>query len=695
MPLFLEPAASPAVTTLDGPRQRGRPSAAAFVSRRDVGLRAFLVGCVLAMVIAAPAPAQTLTLEPSVASTTATQPLAVETPSLGVTLTGEHLEAWLDGFMPFALARSDIAGGMVVVVRDGKVVLQKGYGLADVSVGTPMSAEATLIRPGSVSKLVTWTAVMQLVERGALDLDVDVNRYLDFAIPPFEGQPVTLRQLMTHTAGFAETARHLISDDLADVMPLDRYLCENLPTRIVAPGTTPAYSNYGAALAGYLVERASGVGFDDYVERHVFAPLGMERSSFRQPLPEALQPLVSQVYDRASGEAQPYEIVIPAPAGSLATTGADMGRLMIAHLEGGRGLMRPSTASLMHDTVTRLVPPLNGMALGFYEQEVNGRRAIGHGGDTEYSHAQLMLFPSEGVGLFVALNSNGAPGAASAIRASLLQEFADRYLPAPPQDQERVDGETAAAHAAQMVGRYAPSRGSPTNFLSILNLVEPMQVGVDPDGALTVPSVTGLADQPQQWIETEPYVWSNAAGDGRIAAVVEDGQVVRLSFDAASPFLVFDRVPFARDPAWLVPAVAASVLVAAVSALAWPVGAMARRYYGLARPLRGRDLGARQSSAFAWLVLLAIGGWVTFIGLGFARLPMLGGPLDPLLRSTQVLTPLAFGGFTLAAAWSTSRAWSGHRGWMPQAWTALTLLAALTLLWVAWVFNLIGWGLRY
>ena len=145
--------------------------------------------------------------------------------------------------------------------------------------------QRTLFRPGSVSKLVTWTAVMQQVEQGKIDLDADVNRYLDFSIPAYEGQPVTMRQIMTHTAGFEESLKDLIGHDRDAIPPYGEMLKRWIPDRIFAPGTTPAYSNYATSLAGYVVERVSGEPFDDYVERHIFAPLGMRNSSFRQPLP--------------------------------------------------------------------------------------------------------------------------------------------------------------------------------------------------------------------------------------------------------------------------------------------------------------------------------------------------------------------------------------------------------------------------
>jgi CubicO group peptidase (beta-lactamase class C family) len=297
------------------------------------------------------------------------------------------LEAWLDGFMPFALRRGDVAGAVVVVVKDGGVLLQKGYGLADRAEGIPVDPERTLFRPGSVSKLVTWTAVMQLVEQGKVDLDRDVNDYLDFTIPPRDGQPVTLRHLMTHTPGFEETLKSLIGDDPEAMPTLEDYVKRWVPNRIFAPGAVPAYSNYGVALAGHVIARVSGESFDDYLDRHIFGPLGMQRSTFRQPLPDALGADMSKGYQLGSGMDQKYEIVGPAPAGSMAATGADMARFMLAHLGGGAidsaRILLPETARLMHGTAAPVIPPLNGMLLGFYQRNVNGRRIIGHDGDTQ------------------------------------------------------------------------------------------------------------------------------------------------------------------------------------------------------------------------------------------------------------------------------------------------------------------------
>ena len=184
------------------------------------------------------------------------------TPAATPALTGADLEAWLDGYMPYALSTADIAGAVVVVVKDGQVILEKGYGYSDVKTHARVDPKTTLFRPGSVSKLFTWTAVMQQVEAGKLDLDHDINEYLDFKIEGYGGQPIKLRHLMTHTAGFEESLLDLLVTDLNKLKPLGEALKDSIPARIYPPGTVPAYSNYGASLAGYIVSRVSGVPFE-------------------------------------------------------------------------------------------------------------------------------------------------------------------------------------------------------------------------------------------------------------------------------------------------------------------------------------------------------------------------------------------------------------------------------------------------
>ncbi|HKU22346.1 MAG TPA: serine hydrolase domain-containing protein, partial [Terriglobales bacterium] len=326
-------------------------------------------------------------------------------------LTATDLEAFLDGLIPLQIERDDIAGAVVAVVKDGNVLFEKGYGYADVARKIPVSPQTTLFRPGSISKLFTWTSVMQLVEEGKLDLDRDVNDYIDFKIPPAYGRPITVRDVMTHTPGFEESIKGLFVPTSKEMQPLGKYLATHLPQRVYPPGTTPAYSNYGAALAGYIVQRVSGQPFEEYVQQHVFQPLQMVHSTFAQPLPPNLKPLMSQGYQLGSQPPKDFEMVQAFPAGSLSSSADDLAHFMIAHLQDGRygdaRILQPQTAQLMHARAFVNVPGMNAMALGFYEESRNGHRIIGHGGDTNWFHSNLHLMLDADVGFFVSYNSAG------------------------------------------------------------------------------------------------------------------------------------------------------------------------------------------------------------------------------------------------------------------------------------------------
>jgi CubicO group peptidase (beta-lactamase class C family) len=294
------------------------------------------------------------------------------------------LETWLDGMVPYALKAGDMAGAVVVVVKDGAVLLEKGYGYADVSKKLRMDPEQTMVRIGSTSKLFAWTAVMQLVEAGKLDLDHNINDYLDFTIPNDFGKPVTLRDLMNHRGGFEEGLKDVLWTNPQGVPSTESYLKEHKRPMLFAPGEVPAYSNYGAALAGYIVERISKEPYERYIERHILAPLGMTHTSFDQPLPERFAAAVSKGYRTVSAPPGPYELIVTRPAGSGTTTVADMSRFMLAHLQDGRvgdaQILRPETAQRMHSPSESAPPGFSTMAHGFFLEFHNGRPACGPAG---------------------------------------------------------------------------------------------------------------------------------------------------------------------------------------------------------------------------------------------------------------------------------------------------------------------------
>ncbi len=663
-----------------------------------------LLVCIAKAGAAAAAPAAVPAIKPAppTPSSPAAAAPAVSAGSIApgaAALTRADLESWLDGFMPYALETGDVGGAVVSVVRNGEVVLAKGYGYSDVAKRTPVDPQTTLFRPGSTSKLFTWTAVMQLVQQGKLNLDHDVNEYLGFKLPAREDGPITLRNILTHTAGFEEQIKELIVSDPKLLMPLETYAAERTPTRIYKAGSTPAYSNYATALAGYIVARVSGQSFDDYIDEHIFKPLGMTHSSFRQPLPAALASSMSSGYAVASQPAKPYEIVVPAPAGSLASSGADMARFMIAHLEGGSyaggQILNPDTATMMHETPTDMIPPLNRMMLGFYEQNYNGHRVISHGGDTEFFHSYLHLFLDDHVGLFISMNSAGREGAAHLIREGLFEQFARRYFPAP-RDERSVDAATAKAHAAAMAGYYDDSRRADRSFMSLLNLIGPVHVVPDAEGHLTVSMFKGLNGAVTKYREVAPWVWVDPDSGWRLAARTEGNRVTRFSVDQVSPFMVFEPSPFSKSATWLQPAVMGALGACTLTALLWPVAAITRRRLRVGTGLAEVDERARVRSRWAAVALTVVSfAWVGIILGGLSNLDFLSRGLDKWLYLLFAISLVVYVGGAIVLLRSAQVTWTARRTWMARLWSAVLALSGLVLLWVAYAYHLMSFSTHY
>ncbi|HEX3122836.1 MAG TPA: serine hydrolase domain-containing protein [Rhodanobacteraceae bacterium] len=616
-------------------------------------------------------------------------------------LTAEDVNAWLDGYMPYAMATGDVAGAVVAVVKDGQIVTERGFGYANVEKKAPVDPKLTLFRPGSTSKLFTWTAVMQLVEQGKLDLDADVNKYLpaEFQIAPRDGKPITLRNIMTHTAGFEEQIKNIITEDPTQPGYVD-LLKRWTPTRVFDPGTTPAYSNYATSLAGYVVERVSGESFYDYIDKHIFAPLDMKHSTFRQPLPKELEPLMSTGYIVASGEAKKFEIVGPAPAGSLSSSGEDMAHFMIAHLQNGEyqgnRILKEETARLMHDSPLTLLPPLNRMELGFFETNINGREVIAHLGDTQEFHTSLHLFLKENTGFYVSFNSAGKEGASHHLRIALFEDFADRYFPGPPLTSARVDEATAKQHAQQMAGNWTASRGAFTTFMSAIGLIGQTKIVVGPKGELVLPDAKGLNGQPVKWVEIAPFVWQDANGHDQLAAKVEDGKVTRFSYGLAGPFEVFLRVDAARNGAWLVPALCVSLAALLLTVVFWPVTAIVRRRYRARLDLPPEALRVyRFGKIGALLSLAGLLSWTLAIVKMFGDLNNTTSAFDPVIRFCQIFGSVAFVAGFLLALWNLVSVWTGKRRWPAKLWSVVLVFSTFIVLWIAFVFHLISWGVNY
>ena len=526
-------------------------------------------------------------------------PMVASTPPA---MTGADVEAFLDGLIPVLMQTRDIAGVTVSVVKDGKVLLVKGYGYADVAGHKPVSGDETLFRPGSISKLIVWTAVMQMVEQGKLDLDADINRYIDFTIPATYPAPITMRQIMTHRAGFQETVRELWVPGAAQLTPIGQYLRSHLPPRIFAPGAVPAYSNYGATLAGYVVERLSGEPFEQYVTNHVMKPLGMDHTTFVQPLPPDLQPLMSNGYALASGPAKPFEFVEVAPAGSSATTAADMARFALAHLQDGGPLLKPQTARLMHSRQPAGDSPMHAMCLGFYEETRNGHRIIGHGGDTAWFHSDLHLVPDLNLGFFISQNSVGKEGV---IRGIVWDNFLDRYAPYTAPEAGSLS--TAKQDSARFAGQYKPTRRFNSTFLRILALAGIVKVSANSDGTIYVSALTKWNGKQKKFHEIGAALYRSEDGEDFVS-FREDA--MDLNFAA----LAFQRVAWYENQTMNLVLIGTSCTVFALMLLLWPVSALVRWHYGKKLALDG--IGRRLRLLVRITCLLDLSFLAIFLAFG-------------------------------------------------------------------------------
>lgn len=608
-------------------------------------------------------------------------------------LTAQDLETFLDGIVQLQLERDDIAGATIAVVKDGKLLFAKGYGYADYEKKKPVSANETLFRPGSVSKLFTWTAVMQLVEQGKLDLNRDVNAYLDFKIPDAYGQPITLKNILTHTAGFDEQVKDLFNSGSASP-DLGQYLKTHIPARVNPPGTTPSYSNYATALAGYIVERVSGRPFNEYIDENIFKPLGMAHSTFAQPLPPNLAPLMSNGYKLASDEVHPFEIVGPFPAGSLSSTADDMARFMLAHLQGGQfgdaRILRPETARLMHSQLFTLDPAANGMCHGFYEESRNGHRIIGHGGDTVAFHSDLHLIPDAGVGFFVSHNSQGRGNPLP--RTTLWKMFLDRYFPYAAPATPTLG--SAKEDAKAVSGTYILSRRSETSFLKAAALLGEATVSPVGDGMIMIPELTDANGKPKRWREVAPMTFLEENGQDKL--IFKPDQNGRMQIILPYPFMVFQRVGLWENAKLLLPVVGISLLLMLLTLLLWPVAWFVRRRYGhkleLTTMERRLRLAVRLVFALDLIFIAAMTGLLLY---GLTHLEVFsdrGMVWFQLIQGIGVIGAIG----TLVVLYNAIQSWRNRekRIW-GKLQATLFVLACLGFLWFAFAGNLLHFSSNY
>jgi CubicO group peptidase (beta-lactamase class C family) len=590
------------------------------------------------------------------------------------------LAAFVDGVMAAFLETESVAGGTVSIVADGEILLSKGYGYAHVTAHQPVIPDETLFRIGSVSKLFVWTAVMQLVEAGRMDLHADINTYLgDVRVADTFDEPITMAHLMSHTPGFEDRALGLFARESQDLPTLAEALRVNVPERVQPPGRFSVYSNYGTALAAYAVEQVTGVPFYQYVEQSILAPLGMERTTLRQPIPDHLAGGLAPGYIYRQGEfteGNPEYIPLY-PAGAAISTAEDMARFMLAHLQGGeldgeRILGRDTVAQMGQQLFTHH-PELPGMAHGWMMREINGMAALQHGGNTLLFHSLLLILPAEEVGIFVSFNGEGA----ALLPAHFATVLMDHYFPAsrpslaPPGD--------FAERATRFTGSYRVNRISYTNFEKSAALAQSISVAATPDGYLLINGPMG----PDRYVEVASLTFAQVNGGDKVVFWEDGNGAITHFFYADFPVIGLEKLAWHETPALHLSLIGIGLLLFLGTLIGWGIVGV-----------RGLGRGGRSAlgTAARWAAALMGLAALVFV-VGFASLLAdvnqaaygLSPLFDLLLWLPRIMALLAAISLALAVMVWARRTW----GLWSRLHYSLVVLFGLTLTWVMAYWNLL------
>ena len=382
--------------------------------------------------------------------------------------------------------------------------------------------------------------------------------------------------------------------------------------RIFPPGEIPAYSNYGVGLASYIVQRASGEPFEQYVQEHIFTPLGMTHSSFYQPVQKPLAELPSQGY-RESTLKPPvgFEIFNPVGAGGISSSAADMGRFGQALLNGGEldgnRILKPETLAQMWTPQFHASDQLPPICMGFYQTWRNSLRWIGHSGDLIAFHSLFFVEPQQKIVLFVSYNSAGSENEA---RPEILNFFSDRYFPGPPKVEFL---KTPVSDLKAIAGMYQSTRRAETTKLKLEGLSSQRHASVDKNGVLTIENVKDLRGHPIKWRPIGKDLWQAEDDQQRIFAIRDSkNNIVRLAIDF--PGIQLQRVPWYENQRLVAIAAGSSlgILVLVVFATLLRIG---RRIFMHRRPRLEPQPGTKwltwgpRMAAFVWVLMLgSIGG---------------------------------------------------------------------------------------
>jgi CubicO group peptidase (beta-lactamase class C family) len=558
----------------------------------------------------------TLVLAGLILACTASQTTAAPKLTPGQPIPAGTLETFVDGAVADAMAVDHIAGVAVAVVQpDGQVFL-KGYG--DAGRGRAVDPRLTLFRIASISKTFTWIALMREVEAGRIRLDTPVNAYLPLKLRiPDQGfkRPIRIIDLMDHAAGFEDKSfGRGTTRNPADQLSLEDALARYRPDRVREPGVLSSYSNYGAALAGYIAARSAKTDFPTLMEREILTPLGMASTTFREPdggcdgctapMPAALTERLSTGFAWSGGEYRPGQFEFTreiSPAGAASATAADMALYMRAQLQGGAPLYGAVAAKAFRTPILNMPEGVNGWAHGFMIRPLpGGYLSYGHGGSLTTFFSNMALIPDLGTGVFVATNTSTGKPFAERLPALIVKRFyVAESLPT------KLAGDPALfAQADRYAGAYFTTRRAYSGLEAFGALIEDGdRVVVSKDGYLT----TRIGSTAHAWVpDGGPGRFRDAWGGAErlVFTLDADGRAVR--FPGARGTFSLERAGVLLDPV-LFKLAAALTLFAALARIAALCIAPRRSLRGA--PSQRRAAIAALMTSGLWLVAFAGFGW--------------------------------------------------------------------------------------
>jgi len=617
-----------------------------------------------------------------------------------------EFEVFLDAYLAEQMETYHIPGVVFTMVKDGEVFFSKGYGYADLEPQTPMDLEDTVLITASLAKIFAAVGVLQLNERGVIDLQEDVRPYFkDFPLKTNFDEPLTFAHLLTHTDGFEARMIGVGAHTQDDLLPLGELLETYAPTQLYPPGKYMTYGDYASNLSGYLTQEISGVPFEQYMAENILVPLGMTSSSFYQPPSDELLNRQAVGYEYQNGHQEPVLDFYTryGPSGGLRTTAADMNYFMLALLNGGEygdaRILNQSTVKMLFTQQFTPEPGMSGITYEMFEHFENGQRALLRDGDGVGTRNRMVLFPDQNLGFFISYNSGD-----SNLRLNIVSAFLDKYYPdtgsTTPIPMDGYQGRTR-----QFTGTYRYLQADVTTFgKSMLFFSQLIEVTNTDEGYLSIvtrgmggdqSSVMGGFEGTSLWVEIEPLYFERVDGKGQLAFVQDESGRISQMISGQGYHSTFEKLSWYETQIfqiiWIALAIILMVSMLISTIIFWPLGTLIRklRKQTVQKPVSWVAIAAR-----LWIALVS-GMLVLFLLRDFGvlyggTLPKFVWGITPdMIESLQSMYLPAM--LALALPIFTILAWV--KGWWKvsmRVYYTLVTLAIFAGIWWAHYWNLLG-----